>query len=64
MVNEPTTLGEWKAAALIFGWEKAAAYLDEKIEEQGEDTSTIAHSSQILFLLASLEQERDTEGDR
>jgi len=39
------------------GMSAAVEFLDGKIEEQGRDEKVLAHSSQMLYLLTSIERD-------
>ena len=53
--GQPSTLGEYKKLAAIFG-DKAVKYIQDKIDESpnGEKEEVLADESQMMVLLTSM----------
>lgn len=54
--GDPSTLGNYRNLCKIVGFDKAAAYFEEMIKEQGEDSEVIQHESQMMLLIAAIER--------
>lgn len=60
--GEPSTLATYRKIAVIMQGEDSAAvrFFDRKIAEQGEHEEVVADERQVLFLIASLEDNKPT----
>ena len=51
----PSTLGSYHDTCKVLGLNKAVAYFEEKIQLQGRDEPVLAHETQMMNLIATLE---------
>ena len=54
-MDDPTTLGEWRDLVAALKMEKAVEFLNEQIAQKGCDEKVLKDSSQMLYLLISIE---------
>lgn len=60
--GEPSTLATYRKIAVIMRGEDSAAvrFFDKKIAEQGEHEEVVADERQVLFMIASFEDDEPT----
>ena len=55
------TLGELKKLMKLLDWQKAAAWVDARIEEQGEDERILKDPSQVVYLMNAIQHSQEKE---
>lgn len=61
--GQPNTLGTYlKNCKAMFGEDSnAVKFLQDKVDEQGEDEEVIMHETQMLYLLGTLHNRKEKE---